>query len=201
MLGQADVGAGVSGYAYDSFGSTADGVHGEAAVGNGVSGVGGSAGDGVHGSAPAGNGVSGTGTAAGVSGVYGEHTGAGFGIAGRCSDPGGVAVYADAGFSGNSAVIARAPNTVALDARGAIQSDRAGVATVKGSIASPKDSIKVTVLGRVLTGSSLVLATIQGNFAGVQVQGVKQDAAGATFTIFLNQAVTQKIKIGWFIVN
>ena len=110
-------------------------------------------------------------------------------------------MYADAGFSGHSAVTARAPNTVALDATGAIQSDRSGVATVKGTIPSPKDSIKVTVPGRALTASSLVLATIQGNFAGVQVQGVKQDAVGGTFTIYLNQAVTQKIKIGWFIVN
>jgi len=47
-----------------------------------------------------------------------------------------------------------------------------------------------------------VLATIQGNVAGVFVQGVTLvTGASGSFTIHLNKTVQAKIKVAWFAVN
>ncbi|MEX2238740.1 MAG: hypothetical protein WEB00_14550 [Dehalococcoidia bacterium] len=48
---------------------------------------------------------------------------------------------------------------------------------------------------------SLVLATIQGDVPGLFVRGVKLSPGAGTFTIHLNKAATQTVKVGWFIVN
>jgi hypothetical protein len=47
--------------------------------------------------------------------------------------------------------------------------------------------VVVTVPGGALTANSIVLATIQGNIAGVSVQGVVKG--------------TTSVRVGWFIIN
>ena len=77
--------------------------------------------------------------------------------------------------------------------------NRSGVASIAGTTGVPKNSVVVTVPGATLAGNSLVLATIQGNLAGVSVQGVVKGTT--SFTIYLTKAVTTNVKVGWFIIN
>ena len=52
-----------------------------------------------------------------------------------------------------------------------------------------------------LTGSSLILATLQQNQSGVWVQSAVPDVAGNSFTVHLNKAVTASTTVAWFTVN
>jgi hypothetical protein len=53
-----------------------------------------------------------------------------------------------------------------------------------------------------LTTSSLVLATIQGNVAGVDVRGVTIVTGNkGSFTIHLNKNTPSALTVGWFVVN
>ena len=52
-----------------------------------------------------------------------------------------------------------------------------------------------------LTPTSLVLATIQGNVAGVWVRGVSIDTAGNAFTIRLNKVAPSHVTVGYFIIR
>jgi hypothetical protein len=50
--------------------------------------------------------------------------------------------------------------------------------------------------------ASFVLATIQGNVAGVYVQGVTLvTGSSGSFTIHLNKAVPESVSVAWFAVN
>jgi len=56
--------------------------------------------------------------------------------------------------------------------------------------------------GITLTPASFVLATIQGNVAGVHVQGVTLvTGSPGSFTIHLNKTVSTCTKVAWFAVN
>ena len=56
--------------------------------------------------------------------------------------------------------------------------------------------------GITLGAASLVLATIQGNVAGIYVQGVTVvSGPSGSFTVHLNKATTKALKVGWFVVN
>jgi hypothetical protein len=60
----------------------------------------------------------------------------------------------------------------------------------------------IAARGLRLSSSSFALATIQGNVAGLYVQGVTIVAGSpGSFTIRLNKAVAAKTKVAWFIVN
>ena len=73
---------------------------------------------------------------------------------------------------------------------------RSGVLTVAAGHSS------VTKTGIALKPASFVLATIQGNVAGVFVQGVTlATGSSGSFTIHLNKAVTKSTKVAWFAVN
>ena len=154
-------------------------------------------------------------------GVYGTHAGAGWGVYGT-ADTGGVGVKGDGfgnGIWGNGATgmlgegtvvgvqgIAFAPAAIgvlaensfgghALQVEGVAAFSRSGVATV----AAHKSSV-TEKLG--LRASSFVLATIQGNVAGVYVQGVTvTPGSPGKFTIHLSKAVPAKTKVAWMVVN
>jgi hypothetical protein len=53
-----------------------------------------------------------------------------------------------------------------------------------------------------LFSSSNVLATIQGNVAGVWVQGVTLVAGSAgSFTVHLNKPTPSALKVAWFVLG
>ena len=53
-----------------------------------------------------------------------------------------------------------------------------------------------------LSSASFVLATIQGNVTGLNVQGVTiVTGSPGSFTIHLNKTVAAKTKVAWFVVN
>ena len=128
-------------------------------------------------------------------GVYAQSSG-GTGVYGVSND--GVGVFADT-FDG-TALTARGQAGIALDVQGTARFSTSGLATVKGSVATPRSSVKVT--GVALTANSLVLATIQSNNApGVSIESAVPNVAGSSFTLNLSQPVTKGVKVAWFIVN
>ena len=53
-----------------------------------------------------------------------------------------------------------------------------------------------------LSSASFVLATIQANVTGLNVQGVTiVTGSPGSFTIHLNKTVAAKTKVAWFVVN
>jgi hypothetical protein len=129
-----------------------------------------------------------------ASGGYGVYSASTHGVAVQAITGDGTAVAAVAGGAGT-----------ALRVTGTAEFSRSGIAAVNGTTATPKSSVKVNLLtltSTALQSTSIVLATIQGAApAGTYVQNVVLNVATNTFTINLNQAVTQKVKIGWFVAN
>jgi hypothetical protein len=167
--------------------------------GDGVRGTGSGSGTGVTGQSDSGGGVSGTsrsgdavsgasdtghaffGVAGGlVAAVFGKNTGSGVGVRGECA--GGLGVLAIGGV-------------VALEVHGPAVFTRSGVL----SIGAGKSSAIQT--GVALTTSSLVLATIQQDRAGIWVRSAVPNVSGSSFTIHLSKAVSASTKVAWFIVN
>ena len=133
-------------------------------------------GTGVYGHSETGDGVQGT------SGLPGT-SGSGSGVHGQAFNNNGVGVSADA------------PRT-ALEVHGAAVFSRSGRATIA------QGNAQVTVKPLRLTASSLVLATIQGNVAGVDVRGVTIVTGNkGSFTIHLNKNAPSALTVGWFVVN
>jgi hypothetical protein len=165
------------------------GVRGQnrSADGNGIGVYGTHAGPGwgVYGIADSGGvGVKGDGVGNGT-GVWGSGvTGAAVGVQGTAGTPAATGVLAENHFGGH-----------ALQVDGVAAFSRSGVATV----AAHKSSV-TEKLG--LRASSFVLATIQGNVAGVYVQGVTvAPGSPGKFTIHLSKAVPVKTKVAWLVVN
>ena len=147
-------------------------------------------------------------TSTGPDGVFGQ--GAATGVHGFCQGANGAGVLgvasSGAGVKGTTSFAATAgvaaENTgggSALKVTGKAAFNRSGIATIAGTTGTPKNSVVVTVPGAALSAASMVLATIQGNPAGVYLQGVVKGTT--SFTIFLNKAVTTNVKVGWFIIN
>jgi hypothetical protein len=83
--------------------------------------------------------------------------------------------------AGGAGVLASGPK-VALQVQGPAVFDRSGVVTVAAGHSTAKET------GIALTAASLVLATMQGNVAGVYVQGVTLvTGSPGSFTIHLNK--------------
>ncbi len=201
-----------SGVALRGSSSSESGVLGSSNSGNGVVATSESA-AGVWASSAGGNGVYGhTNTAVG-SGVYGENTHQGYGVAGRSNSAplGANGVFAAATLGDNTAngvgVWARSTHgvglyadaveadAVALQANGVTQFRRSGRLTLKAGTSS------VTKSGIRIDAGTLVLATLQQDRAGIFVRSAVPNAAGDSFTIRLNKAVAADIKVGWFLVN
>lgn len=154
--------------------------NGTGALGIGVWGSQGGSGWGIYGTAASGIGVLGDGGSG--TGVRGDGT---TGVSGTGTSPTGVGVLV-----GNTA------GGTALQVNGTASFARSGAATVPAGRAS------ATTTGIPLTSASLVLATIQGNTAGVYVQGVTTvTGSPGSFTIHLNKSAPVKTKVAWFILN
>src|SRR5438874_2509395 len=107
----------------------------------------------------------------------------GAGVHGSVTDPSGIGVLADG-----------AP--IGLKVNGTAIFSRSGRLTIpQGSSSGKVNPIR-------LTSSSLVLATIQGNVAGMNVRGVTLvTGSSGSFTVHLNKAATSTLIVGWFVVN
>jgi hypothetical protein len=220
-------GSGGHGYSTGGqFAGSSVGVYGSSATANGV--IGTSAGDpGELGAAirafntGKGDGVWASASVAGGRGVYGENFADGDGVYG-VSDGAGAGVHgvgnggpavqaedtSDAGAYGvlatsiaGTAVAAEATNPAgtALLVRGRAVFSNCGIATVPGSVATPRQAVNVNNVA--LTTNSLVVATLQANIAGVFVASAVPHATTGTVTINLNQPVSQHIKVGWFVCD
>lgn len=107
----------------------------------------------------------------------------GTGVHGSVTDPSGVGVVAEGPTTG-------------LEVNGAAVFSRSGRVTI------PSGSSSAKVKHVNLTSSSLVLATIQGFVAGVNVQGVTiVTGPNGSFTVHLNKAAPSALNVGWFVVN
>jgi len=134
-------------------------------------------GTGVFGHSETGDGVQGT------TGFPGTSGSVGFGVHGEALNTNGVGVRADG------------PHT-ALQVNGAAVFSRSGTATF------PAGHSEARVKPLRLTTSSIVLATIQGNFVGVDVRGVTIVPGNkGSFTIHLNKDAPSPLIVGWFVVN
>jgi hypothetical protein len=158
------------------------------ALGTGNQGVFGSGGDTY-------DGVWGRSKASGKSGVYGDsRTEDGFGVYGKNLTSGTFGALG----SGASGVWASAPEDAshfALQVDGRVAFRRSGLLT----IARNKSSVSATVPA--LTATSMVLANLQANRAGVYVQAAVASAASKKITIYLNKKVTAATKVAYFILD
>ncbi len=162
------------------------GVEGNTATGTGVYGNTGAEGQ---------NGVYGHAANAGGSGVYGQNDGAGFGVAGRAS--GGIGTLGDS--ANGTGVWASSQNATALKVSGKAQFSRSGVATVAGTSAAPKKSVKVSLP---ITAKSMMTAMLQKYVPGVYVVAAVPNVAGGYFTIYLNKSVTTSAgPIAWIVTE
>jgi hypothetical protein len=196
------------------------GVYGQSSNGDGVYGIGSSSGNGfgagVHGIGSRygvyAQGDFGTGlyattqtdAASGNAAVFGlsepphPSTADAPGVEGKSGGTGvmGVAGVNAAGSTGVLASNGGNGSATALKATGKTSFSRSGKLTVAaGSSSATKSAIN-------LSSTSMVLATIQGNQAGVYVQGVTQVAGtSGSFTIHLSKNTTANLPVAWFIVN
>jgi len=195
---------GIIGLRIEESGNGSWGVLGEAG-GIGVVGSGGtygvwgdsSTGTGVYGNtyAEGQNGVYGHASNATGSGVYGQNDGAGYGVAGRAG--GGIGALGDS--ANGIGVWASSQNATALKVSGKAQFSRSGVATVAGTPAAPKNSVRVSLP---LTAKSMMTATLQKYVAGVSVVAAVPNVTGGYFTIYLNKAVTTSVSpIAWIVTE
>jgi hypothetical protein len=184
VKGETDVQSGGYGVYGNNTGS-GDGVFGQGHVGVHGQGV-----DGVYGEGSIGGVVGVTNDGAGVNGLGltsgngVEGDGAGAGVVGKTLSATGTGVSAtNGGFAG----------ATALKATGKTSFSRSGKLTVPaGTSSATKSAIS-------LSSTSVVLATIQGNQAGVYVQGVTHTTT--SFTIHLSKNTTADLPVGWFVVN
>ena len=179
------------------------GVHGEAhqdTLSRGVSGQS-DTGVGVYGLTSTGTGVlgfSGTGAQPTIVpnvGVYGEayRSSISKGVWGKATN--GQGVYGET--TNGTAVYAKAPSNSGYGLRvgGKVSFSRSGKVAFAAGDASKTLSLPL------LNSSSLVLATIQGNVAGMYVRGVSIDTAASTFTILLNKSTPSALSVGWFVIH
>jgi hypothetical protein len=162
------------------------GVEGSTGIGTGV--YGNTAAEGQ-------NGVYGHASNTAGSGVYGQNDGAGYGVAGRAA--GGVGILGDS--ANGTGVWANSQNATALKVSGKAQFSRSGVATVAGTAAAPKNSVRVS---QPLTAKSMMTATLQKYVPGVYVVAAVPNVAGGYFTIYLNKPVSTSVgPIAWMVVE
>jgi len=162
-----------------------------------------------------GYGVYGRNTASGTEGSMGSGT---HGIHGNCAamdtigvmgessnlhGVGVVGVNSVAGTQGmfghhSAGVVALAPvvaDRVALEVLGRARFTRSGTL----SIAARTSSISTAMPA--LTATSMVLATLQTNRAGVYIQAAVANPATNKITIYLNKKVTAATKVAYFVLN
>lgn len=168
---------------------TAYGLYGSSIVG----------GDGVYGQGT--NGLDGVGTENGVQatgGTFGVFaTGTDYGVYGSAPNHG---VYGRATTNTGAGLEGEAASSSGFGLRvsGKIELSRSGLATVAGTVATPRSSVVVT--GVALSAKSMVIATVQTS-AGVWVKAAVPNVAGGSVTIYLNKAVSKSVPVAWMVIE
>jgi hypothetical protein len=126
-----------------------------------------------------------------------------FGVWGASGDIGVFGSGTASGVSGESTtgigVQAYSPNGTALMVNGKAQFSRSGVATVAGTAASPKNSVRVRMP---ISAKSMMTAVLQKYVPGVYVVAAVPNVAGHYFAIYLNKAVTTSVgPIAWMVTE
>ncbi|HEV3309471.1 MAG TPA: hypothetical protein VG815_03010 [Chloroflexota bacterium] len=116
----------------------------------------------------------------------------------------GTGVWGLAG--GLKAIALKATGTTSLSGPTTLAGQSTFTGTTKfarsGKLVIAVNGSRVTKIGIALTVSSMVLATVQGNVAGIYVQGVTIVAGSSgSFTIHLNKPTRHAVTVGWFVVN
>jgi hypothetical protein len=159
-------------------------------TGDGVIGTGGGGAAGVAGSGGPDNGTGVVGGGAGTGdGVRGTAT-AGNGVHGQATTAAGVGVLAE-NTAGGTALQASGSASFA----GTTTFSRSGLLTIAAGSSS------ATQTGVTLTPTSLVLATLQQDRAGVWVRSAVPNIAKSSFTVHLSKAPSASTSVAWFIVN
>ena len=128
-----------------------------------------------------------------IDGIHASARGTGVGL--KAASQSGVALRGESDSATGTGVVAHSTSGVALSVQGRAAFSRSG----KLVITAGHSSIAHTAS---LGSSALILATIQGNVAGVYVQGVTVVAGtSGSFTIHLNKATPTNVAVAWFVVN
>jgi hypothetical protein len=140
-----------------------------------------------------------TSTGLGTDGVLG--TSADIGVEGD-----GAAIGVDGNSTNGTGVLASSLDGIALNVAGRAQFGLSGVATVVGTAASPKNSVRVRmpIQGAPLpiTAKSMMTALLQEHVPGVSVVAAVPNVPGDYFTIYLNKAVTTSVgPIAWIVTE
>jgi hypothetical protein len=142
------------------------------------------------------NGLEGDGTENGVLA-----TGGTFGVFATGDDYGVYASAPNYGIYGDSqngtGVTAASENGTALNVQGKIVSKRSGIVTAQASAGLSYVSVTLAKM----TASTFIVATVQGNVAGVWVRSVGISPPTNTFKIYLNKVPTADVRIGWFAIR
>jgi len=77
---------------------------------------------------------------------------------------------------------------------------RAEFPRTAGKLTVPTGATQATQQAPV-TSDSIVLATVQQNVAGVSVRAAVPAGTGGSFTVFLTQAASTQITVGWFVLG
>jgi hypothetical protein len=171
------------------------------------------------------SGTSITNTASGDGGFGATATSGEAGLAGANTSIGLIPAYGvegtstDIGVGGNGAAIGVAGDSttgiavegfsldgIALEVAGRAQFELSGVATVAGTAASPKNSVRVRMPAQSaplpVTANSMMFALLQGHVRGVYVVAAVPNVRGNYFTIYLNKAVTTSVgPIAWMVTE
>jgi hypothetical protein len=142
------------------------------------------------------NGMHGVTDSTTASGVWGEALSGGIGVTGSTNSATSPGVQGVNNGSGPGVLAQNNAGGTALQVKGLALFSRSGVLSLAGGKAS---AVKT---GIALTSSSLIFATIQGNVAGVYIQGVTLvTGTSGSFTVHLNKATTSALKVAWFVIN
>ena len=134
------------------------------------------------------------------------------GVQGLGGRPGVIGVFGDGdpgvlGESDGTGVDALSLRGIALKVEGKVQFSLSGVATVAGTAASPKSSVRVrlpetTVRTFPINAKTMMTALLQKYVPGVNVVAAVPDVRGHYFTIYLNKAVTTSVgPIAWMVMQ
>jgi hypothetical protein len=126
----------------------------------------------------------------GIDAIHAAGQGTGSGVIATSEQ--GAALVGETGAAQGAGVYALNPKGEALAVQGKAAFSRSGALVIKAGKASVGKSLPVGSEG-------LVLATIQGNVAGVYVQGVTR--AKNSFTIHLNTKTPKDVAVAWFVLN
>jgi hypothetical protein len=147
-----------------------------------------------------GYGVSGSTNSATHAGVFGTNYGTGPGVLGASST--GSGVLGSATTASGIGVLASNPSGQGLKVTGGATFTGTTTFARSGTLTIPAGSSQATKSSISLSSTSLVMSTIQGNVAGVHVQGATTvTGSSGSFTVHLNQATPTALKVGYLIVN